>query len=42
MFKEGQKLRKEGCLVVSRPYGSVVKDEGYFLTVLMSRLVVGE
>lgn len=26
MFKEEQKLHKEDCLVVPRPYGSVVKD----------------
>ena len=42
MCKQGQELCKTDCLVVSRPYGSVVKDEGYFLTALVSRLVVAE
>ncbi len=41
MFKQGQELCKTDCLVVSRPYGSIVKDEGYILTVLVTRLVVG-
>jgi len=42
MFKQGQAPCKADCLVVSCPYGSIVKDEGYVLTVLVIRLVVEE
>ena len=42
MLKQGQELFKTDCLIVPCPYGSIVKDEGYVLTVPVSRLVVGE